>query len=247
METTTSDVTELVANLAVRVEEITQADDEGLSSFQSDIESVFERLSSVNDDLKASFHVCPQVSQKLVSRTVEAEYVVILESDESLASKTKTKLEALKESLLQTEAIASSLHPLLSRRSVLDQIENPEFRRSIKNVFDRCVDTEKELTEWKKTARRGMEKIAASTIPAVLGIDELLPGVRGRRRPRGRMRPDGEVRRRESDSPKNAKGPGDVEVSTRRKSADPVEKPEPKEKPKVDSSIRKLRDLVKRT
>ena len=176
-ETKTLSKEQLLADLCARLDALASAEPETLGAYLTDLQSVREAIEQLSSDLKAQFHICPQVSQRLISSQSEREYLVLLERDEKRRSMVRDKLVSLSETLVGAERVLYPLSEFADRISFIDSIEDDEYRRSIRKEADKLPKIADELLEWKKSARRGLEKIAKSKLIGLLEIEKLVPDV----------------------------------------------------------------------
>ncbi|MCZ6795761.1 MAG: hypothetical protein O7J95_19310 [Planctomycetota bacterium] len=209
-EASTADI---LAELEARSEAFRGASEDDLKAFQKMLEELRERLKTLSDDIKANFNVCPQLAQKLLSKQSAEEYFILLENDDRLREKTRFKLENLRRSLADSDEYFDTLVAFMGQGTKVHTIGNPDYRRSVKSVFDKCKNLKDDLSEWRKSARRGLEKIASTPLPEKLGLEHLLPeqppaksssksaaAERAKRRRRGREAEAGRDRERSRDA-----------------------------------------------
>ncbi len=182
-ETTDSSTASLLRDLGARISRLRSADGNALRKYHVDLELAHERLKKISDELKANFHICPQICQKLLSQQGAKEYYILLENDDKNREKTRSKFQGLSQSLSETEAVLKELPRLLDQKSELAGIGDMGRRRSIKNALENCKDVQDELAEWKKSARRSLEKIVNSRLPTLLELESLLPDTGSAARP----------------------------------------------------------------
>ncbi|MBN1443322.1 MAG: hypothetical protein JXA90_11490, partial [Planctomycetes bacterium] len=171
-----SPVVSMIEALGQRAENLRALPAGEVDAFNRDVEALHASLKRISDDLKASFHICPHLGQRVISEKARRDLFRDLESDEQLLEKIRGKLMALCECLLETEEVLKVLPELTAMRSALDAISDAGRRRTARNHLDNCRDLQEDLLEWKKSARRGLEKIIESGLPETFDIDLSLPG-----------------------------------------------------------------------
>lgn len=160
-----------IEDLDRRLRAASNLDAEGMDRLQEELDAVEVSVRELSDDLKASFHICPNLTQRVISPQSTQEFLILLEEDASLRERVGSKLEELSSCLRRATTTLTALPSLTSRRADVASGVEPDRRRRVRNRLDALHDLQEELEEWSDSAQRGLRKIIASGVPSRLGLE----------------------------------------------------------------------------
>jgi len=222
--------------VADRERELDQATRESL---REDIATAVEMFSEVAGQLKAAFHIVPQLHDRLASPQATNELASALESDTERRERMRVKIEELCAAVSEAEVLSRHSQQVRDLEARLADGAGPEFRRDLHDLFQRMRAVGKEVDEWCKSARRGLEKVGASALAKPLDLRELLAEFGSARPESGNGAASGSPSRRkgaktssprpasesapdsaDSTLPKPSRGPGHTVHGVRREDAE---------------------------
>jgi hypothetical protein len=147
---------------------------DSLDEFLESLEEGVAELTRITNELKSSFHVCPMLQDRLSTPQGQRDFLAQIESDQQRREKTRQKIIRLRENVVESDELLALTAFVVAERHRVSGVTNTERQKTARSQLEKIAALETELKDWSKSARRGLEDITGTPVPAALEVVEIL-------------------------------------------------------------------------